>query len=175
MFLTNLFLYHCLIIKTFNDHLLETFWKHCRKRRKCWLPAFSPFPTMFSILSKTWIIILATMNLSSANAFNLVKAKILSFGKWVKLLFPRPLFYQPFLRTFFITQYRILMIPREKAFENVFLEKKKMLVTSIFYLFSTLLFTLSKAVSIILCHFLFFVPQVLSIWQLLVPFSSVKG
>ena len=23
-------------------------WKHCGKRRKCWLPAFSPFPTMFS-------------------------------------------------------------------------------------------------------------------------------
>ena len=22
--------------------------KHCRKRRKCWFPAFSPFPTMFS-------------------------------------------------------------------------------------------------------------------------------
>ena len=22
--------------------------KHCRKRRKCWLPAFSLFPTMFS-------------------------------------------------------------------------------------------------------------------------------
>ena len=22
--------------------------KHCEKRRKCWLPAFSPFPTMFS-------------------------------------------------------------------------------------------------------------------------------
>ena len=22
--------------------------KHCQKRRKCWLPAFSPFPTMFS-------------------------------------------------------------------------------------------------------------------------------
>ena len=22
--------------------------KHCGKRRKCWLPAFSPFPTMFS-------------------------------------------------------------------------------------------------------------------------------
>ena len=21
--------------------------KHCGKRRKCWLPAFSPFPTMF--------------------------------------------------------------------------------------------------------------------------------
>ena len=22
--------------------------KHCGKGRKCWLPAFSPFPTMFS-------------------------------------------------------------------------------------------------------------------------------
>ena len=22
--------------------------KHCRKGRKCWLPAFSPFPIMFS-------------------------------------------------------------------------------------------------------------------------------
>ena len=22
--------------------------KHCGKRRKCWLPAFSPFPTMYS-------------------------------------------------------------------------------------------------------------------------------
>ena len=22
--------------------------KHCGKRRKCWLPEFSPFPTMFS-------------------------------------------------------------------------------------------------------------------------------
>ena len=22
--------------------------KHCGERRKCWLPAFSPFPTMFS-------------------------------------------------------------------------------------------------------------------------------
>ena len=22
--------------------------KHCGKRRKCWLPAFYPFPTMFS-------------------------------------------------------------------------------------------------------------------------------
>ena len=22
--------------------------KHCGKRRKCWLPAFSPFPSMFS-------------------------------------------------------------------------------------------------------------------------------
>ena len=31
----------------------EAFSKHCGKRRKCWSPAFSPFPTMFSTLSKT--------------------------------------------------------------------------------------------------------------------------
>ena len=36
---------------------------------------------MFSALSKAKIIILATFNLSSANAFNLVKAKILLFVK----------------------------------------------------------------------------------------------
>ena len=28
----------------------ENFGKHCRKRRKCWQPAFSPFHTMFSTL-----------------------------------------------------------------------------------------------------------------------------
>ena len=27
--------------------------KHCGKRRKCWFPAFSPFPTMFSKASST--------------------------------------------------------------------------------------------------------------------------
>ena len=29
---------------------IERFCKHCRNRRKCWLPAFSPFLTMFSIV-----------------------------------------------------------------------------------------------------------------------------
>ena len=36
---------------TFNSHIEICFWKsrkHCGERRKCWLPAFSPFPTMFS-------------------------------------------------------------------------------------------------------------------------------
>ena len=28
--------------------VLESIKKHCEKRRKCWLPAFSPFSTMFS-------------------------------------------------------------------------------------------------------------------------------
>ena len=39
------------------------------------------FPAIFSTLSKTQIIILATYNLSSANALNLVLSKKLSFGK----------------------------------------------------------------------------------------------
>ena len=31
-----------------NEFHYEKNRKHCVKRRKCWLPAFSPFPTMFS-------------------------------------------------------------------------------------------------------------------------------
>ena len=42
--------------------------------------------TMFSFLCKTEIIMLATLNSSSANAFNLVKSKVLSIDK--KLLTP---------------------------------------------------------------------------------------
>ena len=53
--------------------------KHCGKRRKCWLPAFSPCPTMFSTLSWTSIVILITFILLSS--FNLDQAKILLFGK----------------------------------------------------------------------------------------------
>ena len=53
--------------------------KHCRKRRKCRGPAFSPFPTMLSTLSKTEIIILFTVN-----AFKLDKSKFLPFGKELK-------------------------------------------------------------------------------------------
>ena len=39
---------------------------------------------MFSVLSKREIIILATLNLSSANAFSLVKSKIVLCGKELK-------------------------------------------------------------------------------------------
>ena len=46
--------------------------------------ALSPFPTVLSILIKQEIISLTLFYLSSANASNLDKAKILSFGK-VKL------------------------------------------------------------------------------------------
>ena len=42
-------IYHT--IPTFNDPKEENFGKHCGKRRKCWSPAFSPFPTVFSTQS----------------------------------------------------------------------------------------------------------------------------
>ena len=35
----------------------EGFWKYRGKMRKCWWPAFSPFPTMVSFLSKPEIIV----------------------------------------------------------------------------------------------------------------------
>ena len=43
-------------MKYFFDRVIR---KHCAKRRKCWLPAFSPFPTLFSKafferVVKTW-------------------------------------------------------------------------------------------------------------------------
>ena len=59
----------------------KSFEKNCGKRRKCWKPAFSTFPTMFSARSKTEIKILAALSLSSANALHLVQSKILSFCK----------------------------------------------------------------------------------------------
>ena len=62
----------------------EAFWKHCGKRWKSWKPAFSPFPTMFSIHSKKnsffFCFCLVTYTLSYANAFNLDQSKSLSFG-----------------------------------------------------------------------------------------------
>ena len=51
------------------------------------LPAFFPFPTMFSTLSGTEIIISAAFNLPSANALNLVQSKKLSFGKELMALY----------------------------------------------------------------------------------------
>ena len=47
------------------------------KGEKWWSPAFSPFLTMFSTLSKTKTIILSTFIVY--NAFNLNQSKILSF------------------------------------------------------------------------------------------------
>ena len=47
---------------------------------------FSPFPKMFSTLSKTEIIILTTFKLSSATVFDSVDSKIVSLGKELSLL-----------------------------------------------------------------------------------------
>ena len=75
----SLTLYHT--IPTFNDPTEGAFRNHCGKRRKCWLPAFSPFPTVFSTLCKREIANLDMFNSLPANAFNLVRSKILLFGK----------------------------------------------------------------------------------------------
>ena len=45
---------------------------------------FLPFPMAFSIQSKREIVILGIFNLMSANVFDLVTSKILSFGKRLK-------------------------------------------------------------------------------------------
>ena len=44
--LTTFALYHT--VQTFNDPEKRRLLKHCGKMRKCWSPAFSPFPAMFS-------------------------------------------------------------------------------------------------------------------------------
>ena len=56
------------------------FSKHCGKRRKCWLRAFSPFPTMFSTLPRRISISQLKVILSSANALNTDQSKIVLFG-----------------------------------------------------------------------------------------------
>ena len=77
-------LYHT--IPPFNDPKQEGFGKHCGKRRKCWQPAFSPFPTAFSTPSKREIVHLATFNLLSANAFNLVTSEFFLYGRGLRLM-----------------------------------------------------------------------------------------
>ena len=60
---------------------MTTLQKTVGKGENAGVPAFSPFPTVFSTLSKREIIIRGTYDLSSANTFNLVLSKNLSFGK----------------------------------------------------------------------------------------------
>ena len=60
-------------IQIFNDPEGEAFRKNFGKRRK---PAFSPFPTMFSVLLKPNFNSCVTFILSSANAVNLDMSKI---------------------------------------------------------------------------------------------------
>ena len=63
---------------------LKTFWKKEEilvTRTFSEFPAFSPFPTVFSTLPKTEIVIVVNFNLLFANALNLVQSKKWSFGK----------------------------------------------------------------------------------------------
>ena len=64
-----MFLTICHTNLSFNDPEIVIFRKTCGKRRKFFSPAISHVPTMFSNLKETEIIILATLNLSPANAF----------------------------------------------------------------------------------------------------------
>ena len=50
----------------------RSLWKTLWEKEKFLVQAISPFPTMFSTLSKREISIFVTFNLSSANAFSLV-------------------------------------------------------------------------------------------------------
>ena len=63
---------------TFNDPKEEGLEKHWEKE-KMLVPAFSPFPTVFSTLSKREIIILATFNLSSLSI--MLNPKFCHLGK----------------------------------------------------------------------------------------------
>ena len=68
-------------IPTFNNSKTVSFRKHWGKKRKCWWPAFSHFPKLFSIIPKPSFNFSFIFILSSTNAFILDKSIILSIGK----------------------------------------------------------------------------------------------
>ena len=55
--------------------------KHCGKSRKCWLLAFSPFPTVFSTLLEDFPPFSSNLKLSSAKSFSLEESKYYFLGK----------------------------------------------------------------------------------------------
>ena len=104
---------------------------------------------MFSTLSKTGIIILATLNLSSANVWNLDQSKILLFGKEFKELGNSLPHNQDFQH------------PCLRSLLKTLQEKEEMLVTSIFSFSNSVFYPFPK-------RFVFkldlFCLQLLSIW-----------
>ena len=114
-------------------------------------PAFSPFPIVFSALSKRKIVILATFNLSSANAFNLVMSKNLSFGKGFRSY---PWRHDPEFKWFWRRRFLITLVAKEK-----------MLITSIFSFSPNFLWAFKKD--------LFFTLSQTSTWFLLVCSASL--
>ena len=81
--------------------LLKTLWK----KKKLPVQGISPLPIMFSVLSKTKIIIFVTFNLSFANAFNLVWSKFFSCGNGLTV-------YQQQI-------FRLLQIAEEKKYMTI--------------------------------------------------------
>ena len=63
-----------------HSHTMTPFENIVGKKENCFYKQFLLFPTMFSTLSKTEIIIFVTFNLSFASGFNLVWFKILLCG-----------------------------------------------------------------------------------------------
>ena len=110
-------------------------------------PAFSPFPTMCSTISKTQIITLATFTLSSANAFNLVKSKISLFRKELRV------FLNPFLHMY--SFYHI----EEKNFKKTSWKKVKLLKMSNFTFFHNVFYaycmlkSFNSHISVFVCTF----------------------
>ena len=62
----------------------ESYWKHCRKREKCWYPAFSPLSAMFSTLPNINFNFWVKIILSPGNALNLDQSKIMLFDEELK-------------------------------------------------------------------------------------------
>ena len=112
----NLTHYHT--IPTFNAPEKEAFRKHCGKRRKCWLSAFSPFLTMFSTLHKTNFKLSITFILSFANAFNLDQSKILLSGNGLKISVLRISFFQTVSKRLTLPHNRILDRSKFKVLED---------------------------------------------------------
>ena len=128
----------------------ETFSKHYAKRRKCWLPAFSPFPTMFSTLSQTVLIIYVTFILSSANALNLDTVKFLSSGNGLTDTKPLHVLHDKFGYTTVLDSLKLKeisdnnfrpgrnsgklidLIKRKKKKKKILKENEKLLVSSNF-------------------------------------------
>ena len=73
-------------ISSFINPKNKGFWKHGGKRRKCWWPAFSPFPTVFFTQLEAKSIILLTFYLSFPNHFNFDVSIYLCFGRGLVIL-----------------------------------------------------------------------------------------
>ena len=96
----SLTLYHT--IPTFNDPKKKTLENTVGKGENAGNQHFLLFP-LFSTLSEREIIILATFNLLSVNAFNLVTSKNCLFGKGFKLTMSCKWFcYDPFQNSLII-------------------------------------------------------------------------